>query len=470
MKIIPPERFPQRDAESFLRFLQYCQERARKRGLPQLASVCLKVRPIDALAVLDSIYEARHRHFYLERPQAAEALAGAEAVVWHQATGSDRFQSLLAYARQLSAEALAIGDLEAPLAGPKCFVTFNFEADDNSCETGFAPATLFVPRWQVECRQGQYYAVANTLVEPTGDLSAIAERILGAHRKFSGFNYSDVATAASPQVEATAEVTADYETAVRGALQGIQEGRYEKIVLARAIDAIANAPFIPLETVHRLRERYPACYCFSVNNGCGQSFIGASPERLVRLLGGRLETEAIAGSIARGRSAREDAQLAAELMQSEKDLREHRHVLESIREHLANRHITIRAPEQPEILKLQNVQHLRTPITADLGDTHHILEIAEVLHPTPAVGGRPRQSVLPAIAQLEDFPRGLFAGLLGWFDFAGQGELAVGLRSGLFNGQRARLYAGAGIVAGSDPAREMAETQMKLRALQDAIQ
>ncbi|WOO40112.1 isochorismate synthase [Rubellicoccus peritrichatus] len=471
MEVIPPERFPERNARAFVDFLTYCQEVARKKKRPQLASVCLRVKHIDPLAVLESIYEEQQLHFYLERPQDEEALAGAEAVVEGRFSGQNRFTEVREFAADISENTIAVGDLGASSTGPKFFCAFTFEEDVSSEEAGFHPATVFVPRWQVERRGGAFYAVANTLIAADSDLNALAARILGAHGKFSGFSYSSVNTGEPPKVMKTTEVRSKpFEASVVEALESIAGEDYEKIVLSRAIDATADKSFIPLETVNRLRERFPSCFCFSINNGEGQSFIGATPERLVGCRDEILETEALAGSAKRGSNAREDAQRAAELLSSDKDLREHRMVIESIRQRLSDLGIEPDIADFPQILKLANVQHLRTPIQARIPEGLHLLDVAKALHPTPAVGGRPRAKAVPQIASLEGFSRGLFAGLVGWFDMAGQGDLAVGIRSGLFSGNVARLYAGAGIVRGSDPDRERAETDMKLRALEEAIQ
>lgn len=471
MEIIPTERFPERNASAFVEFLRHCQKVAQEKGRPQLASVCLRVKHIDPLAVLESIYEEQHLHFYLERPQDEEALAGAEAVLEARFSGQDRFAKVRKFATDVSANTIIIGDLDTTFTGPKFFCAFTFETNEIASEEAFPPATVFVPRWQVERRGGAFYAVANTLITADCDLEAMAARILGAHGKFSGFNYASVSNGESPKVVETTEVRSKpFEDSVSEALENIIAGSYEKIVLSRALDVIADKPFVPLETVNRLRERFPSCFCFSINNGEGCSFIGATPERLVGCRKGMLVTEALAGSVKRGTNAREDAQRAAELLSSDKDLREHGMVIESIRQRLEALGVKPEIAASPQILKLANVQHLRTPVHATMPEGLHLLDVAAALHPTPAVGGRPRSKAMPEITALEGFHRGLFAGLVGWFDMEGQGDLTVGIRSGLFSGNKARLYAGAGIVRGSDPDRERAETDMKLRALQEAIQ
>jgi menaquinone-specific isochorismate synthase len=261
----------------------------------------------------------------------------------------------------------------------------------------------------------------------------------------------------------------DYRASVAAGLERIAAGEFQKIVLARAQDIVADEPLHPLRMLNGLRQRFPDCYAFSSADGSGRSFIGASPERLVRVSQGVLQTEALAGSARRGAGASEDAALAATLLHSEKDLREQRHVLDSIKRRLDALGLSARHPEVPSVLRLANVQHLRTPIEADLREDVRLLDVVAALHPTPAVGGSPREAAVARIRELEGFPRGLYAGALGWMNARGGGEFFVGIRSALVEGPTARAYAGAGIVAGSSPDREYAETELKFAALLDAL-
>jgi menaquinone-specific isochorismate synthase len=182
-----------------------------------------------------------------------------------------------------------------------------------------------------------------------------------------------------------------------------------------------------------------------------------------------LETEALAGSIRRGAGASEDAALAAALLRSDKDVREQRLVIEAIASRLAQLGLKPEFSAQPEVRRLANVQHLLTPVRAVLPAAVRLLDALAALHPTPAVGGTPQPAAVACIRGLEGFPRGLYAGALGWLNARGGGEFFVGLRSALVDGPRARLYAGAGIVAGSSPENEFAETELKFKAMQDAL-
>ena len=201
----------------------------------------------------------------------------------------------------------------------------------------------------------------------------------------------------------------------------------KSVVLARAKDVRASDRFHPLRILNGLRQRFPDCTAFSVANGKGQSFIGASPERLIRVEDGVVLTEALAGSAGRGGTASEDAALGNSLIHSEKDTREHRIVLDWIVGRLAPFGLKVRHADRPSLKRLSNVQHLHTPVEADLPAGVRLLDLLSVLHPTPAVGGMPGERALPLIGELEGFPRGLYGGALGWIDSAGAGEFVVGL-------------------------------------------
>lgn len=456
-------------------FLEECLAMAKSDDQPRLASISLAVDALDPLAVLESIFEPGEPHFYTERPGMESAIAGAEVAVAHTAHGSGRFEEINRFISNTLARTVAVGDVNAPFGGPHFFTTFSF-LDEVEPGEPFAAAHAFVPRWQVARTKEATTAVANFLVSPMatpGELAALTERVWRAHAKFSKFEYkvSVETTQASRQFQrdiSTTEV-GDYHASVSHALDDIAAGHYRKIVLARARDLTAPHPFHPLRVLNALRERFPECYSFSVANGSGQSFIGASPERLVRVNQGMLETEALAGSIGRGQGASEDAALGAALLASEKDLCEHRHVLDSILRRLAPLPISPPPSPPPILRKLANVQHLHTPIRASIPEGVHLLDILARLHPTPAVGGTPREFAVNRIRALEGFPRGLYAGAIGWINASGGGEFFVGLRSALVEGNTARVYAGAGIVAGSDPNAEYIETDLKFRAILSAL-
>ncbi len=471
MTILPLDLPASRTPDALRDFLRACQAAAAARRHPQLVSISLEVDALDPLAVLESIFEPGERHFYVERVASAQAVAGAEAVASWSAAGPDRFAACQRFIDETLDHCIAVGDLDRPFAGPHFFAAFPFAEDPEPGEP-FAAAHVFVPRWQVAAAEGRTLAVANLIVSADAPVEPLAERVWRAHGKFAAFDYSAPEfTEPAPRTAAVREAgqAGRYAAAVRASLQDITAGQYEKIVLARAKDLEAPERLHPLRMLNGLRERFPDCYAFSVANGRGQSFIGASPERLLAVKAGRLRTEALAGSARRGVGASEDAAWAAALGRDQKELREHRLVTEAIAAQLRELGLVPHFPDKPGLRRFANVQHLHTPIEAELPPAVHLLDVAAGLHPTPAVGGAPRAQVLPRIRELEGFPRGLYAGALDWIDCRGDGELFVGLRSALIDGCRARLYAGAGIVEGSDPEKELAETELKFNVMEAAL-
>ncbi len=482
MTILPLDPAANATPEALRTFLATCREAARRDGRAKLVSISIEVDALDPLAVLESIFEPGEAHFYAERPSLDTAIAGAEAVVSVDASGEGRFAAVQRFVDETLAHTIAVGDVAAPFGGPHFFTTFAFH-DEVECGEAFPAARVFVPRWQVARAGERTTAVANLLVTPEAELDVVAEKVWRAHGKFRRFEYG-VERVSDPLVSlgagdakgrvgdppyAVSVEEDDYRAAVAKALERIGAGEFNKIVLARTRTVRAEAPLHPLRMLNGLRQTFPDCYAFSVANGRGQSFIGATPERLARVSRGILETEALAGSARRGASAAEDAQRGGALLRSEKDRREQRLVLDSICRRLEPLGLTLEFADEPSLRKLANVQHLHTAVRATLPESVRLLDVVARLHPTPAVGGSPRAAAVARIRELEGFPRGLYAGALGWLNARGGGEFFVGLRAAVVDGATARLFAGAGIVAGSSPDQEWAETELKFRAMEDAL-
>jgi len=313
MRTVPLEAAGARTPEALREFLLQCQAGAARAGRPHLVSISLEVDALDPLAVLESIFEPGEPHFYVERPAERLAVAGAEAAAVFNASGPGRFEACQSFIDSTLEHAFAVGDMSAPFAGPLFFAAFAF-SDEAEAGDPFPAATLFVPRWQVAHHSGRTVAVANLMVDPTSPVDALAERVWRAHAKFTAFDYAapEFSGAAAPRA-GVSEVggAGAYADAVGRALRDIGEGTIEKIVLARAKDLSAFETLHPLRVLNGLRQRFPDCFAFSVANGRGQSFIGASPERLLRVESGRLLTEALAGSAPRGDTASGDAALPA---------------------------------------------------------------------------------------------------------------------------------------------------------------
>ena len=260
-----------------------------------------------------------------------------------------------------------------------------------------------------------------------------------------------------------------WAVSVRDALGRIRTGALEKVVLARAATLQAAHLYDPVRVFETLRAAQPGSYRFLLAAGDGSAFLGASPERLVRLVDGVAVADSIAGTIRRGSGPEEEARLAAELLASVKDRREHAAVAREVREALGACCDEVEAGFEPDVLALRHVLHLRSRVRGVPRPGTRVLDLVARLHPTPAVAGTPRAAALAWIHAVEPAPRGWYAGPVGWMNAAGEGDFAVGLRCARIDGGRARVYAGAGLVAGSDPAAEWNETELKMRSMRDAL-
>ena len=258
----------------------------------------------------------------------------------------------------------------------------------------------------------------------------------------------------------------EWKALITGAVERIATHEFDKVVLARRIDITANRPFVIGDVLARLVALYPSCMVFSIDG-----FIGASPELLIARHGDRVTSHPLAGTVARSGDAHSDEALVAGLMASGKARDEHQVVIDVLRQALAPVCAELDVPATPSVLGLRNVSHLATRITGRLAPAtpETALELIARVHPTPAVGGNPTDAALPYLQKVEGFDRGRYAGPVGWVDARGDGAWAVGIRSAEIDGSRARIFAGNGVVAGSDPDDELAETQLKLQALLAAL-
>jgi menaquinone-specific isochorismate synthase len=323
---------------------------------------------------------------------------------------------------------------------------------------------LSIPRLLVARQGARSWA---TLTEPRGAQTANVRRAV--EDELAELRLEPPPEPLPDRFELTAAIPHDeWKQLVAKAVGEMQGGSLTKVVLARQVKVVANRPFVLPETLSRLASLYPSCTVFRV-----EGFIGASPETLVRRAGEHVLSHPLAGTVARSGDPATDEALLAALMSSGKDRHEHQLVVDEIAAKLRPFCASLDVPKVPSTVALRNVSHLGTEIRGALSVDHlpmpTSLELAALLQPTPAVGGLPMEAALRWQRDNEGFDRGCYAGPVGWVDSRGDGEWALGLRSANVSGRRAVLYAGNGIVAGSDPDAELAETQLKLQALLAAL-
>ena len=460
------------DRKELYQFLLACKQTLIEKGQKKVVSISVETKPIDPLAVLEKFAESGVEHFYVEKANEREAIAAIDTAVKFKVEGIQRFAQAQQFIDACLANTIATGALELPFSGPHFFCTFTFFDDHLIGYSPFPSATIFLPRWQISSSKDSCIIVANTVLEWDVNLEKISEEIWYKLNDIKNFKNHQIKYFSDYKAKFTTRDVTDrkkFQSSVVSALESIRSNQLSKIVLAHAIDVTSPQSFQPDRSLNNLRKIYPDCYVFSTRNGKGQQFIGASPERLIRIRDRELETDALAGSSPRGKTAAEDAYFAERLLRDEKERHEHKVVSDFIVQRLSNLGLMPQRLPVPGLLQLSNIQHLWTPIRGKISSGVHPFQILAELHPTPAVAGDPRDIALQLLRRYEAFDRSVYAAPLGWLDHRGNGEFIVGIRSAIIDGDRARLYAGAGIVAGSDPNKELAEIQLKLQALLKAL-
>jgi salicylate biosynthesis isochorismate synthase len=463
---------PAKDRERLVRRVSSALRRARAEGRPVLFSVssALEGRR-DPSAIIAASRRAGEPWFCFEQPERDRfALAALGSVTELTGAGPDRFASMSRQWRELVARAQAESPSGPPGSGLIAVGGFSFAPDGGAAPAweGFASASLIVPELSLARRGDQTWLTANRLV--AGD--DVAEQVVaGIEQRLAGLGDSplpllDPAPTGRYEV-ASPMPPAHFEAAVARATERIRRGEMEKIVLAREVEVHAPIAHDPAAVLGVLREAYASSFVFAVGRG-DATFVGATPELLVRREGQRATTVALAGSTRRSADPAVDDHLGEALLRSEKDREENAIVARRIARMLRPHSVWVAVARDPVVVRVANIQHLARPIRAQLATPLEAIELAAHLHPTPAVGAEP-SGALALIPALEGLDRGWYAGPVGWTDGGGDGEFCVALRSALLRDRVARCYAGCGIVADSEPAAELAESELKLGVMLPAL-
>ncbi|WP_380678426.1 isochorismate synthase [Salinigranum sp. GCM10025319] len=431
----------------------------------RLVSRTVRISEPPFRAVLESA--TRPRTVWSAPGDATVVGSGAAATI--TADGPDRFTRV----REAAEALFETGDVHAgtEAARPRLFGGFAFH--DQGAERDpwhdFPDARFVFPRVQVTYADNGTWLTVNA-VGPDATVDAVEARLDAERDRLADLSENPMRP--RPGIRSRTRTTAieDWRQGVEAAVARIRAGDLRKVVLAQALDVDLAASLSIPDTLVRLGEKYPDCHRFLVEPAAGEAgFFGATPERLVSVRGRTVETGALAGTTGRGETPAEDEWLARELMDSEKNVHEHDLVAETISEQLAPFAASLATGER-RVRRLATVQHLGTPITAELAREEHVLSLVEALHPTPAVGGLPPERALATIRETEPFDRGWYAAPVGWIDAAGYGSFAVALRSAVATDRQVTLFAGVGIVADSDPDREWDEVQLKYRPILDELE
>ena len=471
---------------------------------PALQSYCEQVTPVDPVALFKVAQHGMGAAAYWERPQDDLVLVGMGATQQITLQGPATCGWIFGEARRewqrLVAGAQAFGDAAG---GPLLLGGFAFDPlrAASAAWDGFPSGLLTLPRLLYR-QSGERAFVTYSVVLPPGaaaeramrtlrdawrsSLAGVREQesIAGEHESTNGSPVTGASVTSrrgvvaapssfptrrpshSPDSPAFSETWRDL---VAQAAQTIRDGQLDKVVLARQVRLPTEDVVDAATALARLRAGTSSGLIFAVASA-GRCFLGATPERLVRLQAGQVTTAALAGSRRRGATAGEDAALEQELLHSSKDRWEHTIVVRELTDGLQAAGVDLPPTARPVVMKLNTVQHLFTPFSGRVDDDSTVLDLLGRLHPSPAVGGYPRGEALDWIRRREDIDRGWYAGPVGWMDTEGNGDFAVGIRSALLDRYGALLFAGCGIMGDSHPDDEYAESELKLRPMLLALQ
>jgi isochorismate synthase len=443
--------------------------RARRQGEEVLVGLTVELDPaVDPSAVVFASRATGEDWFAYEQPaRGGAAVAALGALRRLEADGPGRFAAVAAAWRELAGGAVTGDDPGPPGSGLVAVGGFAFAPDGGSAPhwAGFGAGALVVPEVALARRNGEVSLTVAALAAPDDVPDQLAERMAArvASLRDAELPLLDPAPAGRFKIAGIAPPE-HYIEAVARAVERIRAGALEKVVLAREVAVHAPTPHDAAAVFGVLRSAFGSCFIFCAGRG-ESAFVAASPELLVRREGLRAQSVALAGSIRRSADPAVDDHLGEQLLGSAKDREEQAIVAHRIARVLRPHAVWVAAPSEPAVIKVANIQHLATPIRAQLTHPVSVVELAGMLHPTPAVGGEPFAVAEPLIPALEGLDRGWYAGPVGWTDANEDGEFCVALRCALLRGTEARLYAGVGVVRDSDPAAELAETEVKLGAL-----
>jgi isochorismate synthase len=452
-------------------YLEEGRKRAATCHHPVLVSVAFPVpQGAHGRAPLQASATGASPAVFWSRPSTGMSMVGIGQAAFVRESGRERFQRVKS-AQQHLLERAMVNAPDQPGVGPVFFSGFQFS--DQPCSDSeweaFGDAALLLPKLLFTQTPGGSWCTLNLLVEAATDTALLEQTTLESLLLRTQHPSPNGAWSTRTPVQMEGSPREAWDSAVLRALDAIGRGTLEKVVLAQSLRLRSPSPFSVEGLLRALVSRYPECSTFAVHLGDAW-FLGATPELLVRLHHGRAESVCLAGTARRGGTGQQDTALERCLLGNAKDKNEHLLAVQAVRDSLKGFCRDLRWNQTPELLKLATVQHLSTTFVGTSRPGVHVLDLVEGLHPTPSVAGTPRQAALEFIKANESMTRGWYTGPVGWADRHGDGEFGVAIRCALVRGNQATLYAGAGIVVGSDKDKEWDEVELKFNALLPAFE
>lgn len=451
--------------------IQAAIEKAKKNSASVLVS---EVQKIDSCLPLSFFAAGKEKYggerFFWKHPSEERYMIGlgiCKEIASDQAT--DRFFHVEKEWGSFISQAIIYDDEHVQGTGPTAFGGFSFDPhkEKTMLWSNYASSLFHIPRFMLSITDGHTYLTTNVVCTNECDSSYYMEienerqELLAQTREHVKLELVSLVDRLEVKPEA-------WKQSVTQVVEGLKQGPLKKVVLARELRLIFNGEIQSETVLNRLLEEQKDSYVFAFESH-GDCFIGASPERLVKKNHDQVFSTCLAGSIARGKSEAEDELLGNSLLKDDKNLIEHQYVVDMIKEAIEDTCTKVTIPSHPQLLKLKHIQHLYTPVIGKADEHTSLLALVEKLHPTPALGGLPKEPAVAKIREVEDLDRGFFAGPIGWMDYQGNGEFAVAIRSGLIQGNEASIFAGCGLVGDSRAESEYEETNMKFKPMLSAL-
>ena len=451
--------------------LLHTLERANKLQDPVLFSYSFRFEVRDLLPILTHPADKNTIRVYWEQPSQGVSFAGLGSILEFQQSEKNNSHNINEQIQVTMKQGVSVTDNS--LIGPRIIGGFSFNqynGSDNTWEN-FPRIQFLLPECLGTSTDDGSWLTICRMVKPNEGVDSTINEFTRTKTFYENRLPVTLPPISRVAVDKFRDVPdqGTYARTIFSVLGKIKPGKLEKVVISRSHHVKVGKGFSVVSAMQVLRNVYPKCTSFFFSFPGKGTFFGSTPERLIRLKNRFIQTEALAGTIARGNNMEADRILAETLMGSHKEREEHNLVMEQIIRKLEPLITDIQYPSSPKILKLKNVQHLQTPITGKLVNDEHILDLVARLHPTSAVAGTPTDKAIKIIDEMEAHDRGWYSGPIGWINGKGDGEFYVALRSALVKDEEAHVFAGGGIVSESHPDTEWEETELKLEPIISAL-
>ncbi len=432
-----------------------------------VVSFAVKNNSIDLKDKIDYLIKYYEKSFYFEKPEDNFLILAIDEIISISENGDKRFAATDKKVKELKNNFINNWE-NIQLENKPLFVggmKFNVEHQDEDWKD-FSDSIWLIPELMVVKSKGDTFIFFNFIYSPNSSIENLIEKfksklenlIKPPEAKNSDIVKINKLTGASPKDKKK------WKNLVNECLENIFNNKVNKIVVSRRIELLLSGEVNLNHVINHFKSKYPECYLFIFHRG-KSSFLGATPERLVKFCDGSIKIEALAGSAPRGTTNDEDIKLEKNLLKSEKDIHEHDFVVNHIKDSITPLVEGLTIEKEHSIKKLKNIQHISTSISARMNSQNSPLNLIKELFPTPAVCGIPKEVSLNLIKKMENYYRGLYSGIIGWFNFDDEGEFAVAIRSALTYGNKLIAFAGSGIVEKSDPDLEYEETELKFKPI-----